>query len=87
MGVAFKGHDAVARRLIEAGCAVDARNQAGQTALMMAAMFGRADQVSLMLAAGADSGAIDVAGNDAISVAAAQGNAIMVELLTRGRAA
>jgi ankyrin repeat protein len=41
MGVAFKGETGIAQRLIAADCDVNARNDAGQTALMMAAMFGR----------------------------------------------
>lgn len=74
MGVAFKGYDAVAARLLAAGCAVDARNVAGQTALMMAAMFARTAQIDLLLHAGADPHATDVAGNSPASLAYAQRN-------------
>ncbi|WP_156680954.1 ankyrin repeat domain-containing protein [Sphingomonas profundi] len=82
MGAAFKGHDAVAARLVAAGCTVNARNKAGQTALMMAAMFGRDDQVDMLLAAGADRDAVDAAGNTAASLAAGQRNAAMVARLS-----
>lgn len=87
MGVAFKGHDAIAERLIAAGCAIDARNAAGQTALMMAAMFGREAQVERLLAAGADVHATDAAGNSAASLAAGQNNAAMLAHLSMKRMA
>jgi hypothetical protein len=83
MGVAFKGHEAIARRLVEAGADVNRRNGVGQTALMTAAMFGQAGIVDLLLAAGADAAVRDDAGNSARSVAAAQGNATMAERLER----
>jgi ankyrin repeat protein len=74
MGVAFKGEDAIAARLLKAGCDVNARNHAGQTALMM---------VELLLAAGADRTIQDAAGRSAGSVAAGQGNAAMAERVKR----
>jgi DNA-binding transcriptional LysR family regulator len=39
--LAFKGETGILQRLIDAHCDVNARNGAGQTALMTAAMFGR----------------------------------------------
>ena len=81
MGVAFKGEDAVAARLLQAGCDVNARNKAGQTALMMAALFNRTKQVDMLVAAGADRGVVDAAGRSAASVAQGQGNAAMVDHL------
>ena len=74
MGVAFRGHDAIASQLIATGCDINATNAMGQTALMMAAMFGRERQIDLLLAAGADAGVVDLQGNTAASVALAQGN-------------
>lgn len=74
MGVAFKGDDAIAERLLKAGCDVNARNKAGQTALMMAALFRRTRQVAMLEAAGADPLIRDAQGNTAASVAAAQGS-------------
>ena len=43
MGVAFKGESGIAQRLIAAHCDVNARNNAGQTALMMAVRSARTD--------------------------------------------
>ena len=74
MGVAFRGHDAIASQLIATGCDINATNAMGQTALMMAAMFGRERQIELLLAAGADAGVVDLQGNTAASVALAQGD-------------
>lgn len=77
MAVAFKGEDGIAARLLKAGCNVNARNHAGQTALMMASLFNRQAQVDMLLAAGADRTIQDAAGRSASSVAADQGNAAM----------
>ena len=67
MGVAFRGHDAIASQLIATGCDINATNAMGQTALMMAAMFGRERQIELLLAEGADAGVVDLQGNTAAS--------------------
>jgi ankyrin repeat protein len=83
MGVAFKGEDAIAARLLKAGCDVNARNNAGQTALMMASLFNRTRQVEMLLAAGADRTIKDGAGRSASSVAADQGNAPMAARVKR----
>ncbi|TVV76146.1 ankyrin repeat domain-containing protein [Sphingomonas solaris] len=83
MGVAFKGYDPIAARLLKAGCDVNARNKAGQTALMMAALFGRTTQIDMLVAAGADRAVLDAAGNSAASVAAGQGNDKVVKQLGR----
>ncbi len=86
MGVAFKGDDAIAARLLKAGCDVNARNKAGQTALMMAALFGRVKQIDLLLAAGADPAVADASGRTAAAVAATQGNeGLATRLRPRGR--
>lgn len=82
MGVAFKGHAAIAAALLAAGAAVDIRNKAGQTALMMAALFGHTGIVDRLCAAGADVRAVDIAGNSALSVAQAQNNEAMVTRLS-----
>ncbi len=83
MGVAFKGEDAIATRLLKAGCDVNARNNAGQTALMMASLFNRTRQVDMLLAAGADRTIQDAAGRSASSVAADQGNSPMAARVKR----
>jgi uncharacterized protein len=74
MGVAFKGYDDIAARLLKTGCQVDARNHQGQTALMMAAMFDRKAQIAMLVAAGAQTSAKDTSGRTASSVAHDQGN-------------
>lgn len=83
MGVAFKGYDAIAARLLRAGCPVDARNHQGQTALMMASMFDRKVQVDLLKAAGARAELVDTAGRSAASVARDQGNDGMAQHVNR----
>lgn len=82
MGVAFKGDDRIAARLLKEKCNVDARNKAGQTALMMAALFGRTGQVDMLLAAGADPGVTDLSGRSAASVAQQQGNEALASRLS-----
>jgi len=52
---------------------------------MMAALFGRADVVKLLMAHGADPRVKDAAGNAALGLAAQQGNAEMVALLAGNR--
>ncbi|MDE0945706.1 MAG: ankyrin repeat domain-containing protein [Sphingobium sp.] len=81
MGVAFKGNDAIAARLLTAGCDVNARNKAGQTALMMGALFGRSAQVAMLVKAGADPALADASGRTAKAVAQGQGNDAMVRQL------
>ena len=84
MGVAFKGDGKVADRLLTEHCDVNAANNAGQTALMMAALFGRTDIVRLLIAHGANAALKDNAGNTAIGLAEQQGNRAMVTLLGGG---
>jgi uncharacterized protein len=79
--VAFKGETAIAQRLIAAHCDVNTRNDAGQTALMMAALFGQTDVVKLLLSDGAKPELQDKAGNTAMSLAQQQANTQMVALL------
>ena len=81
MGVAFRGHDAIAARLLRTPCDVNVRNKAGQTALMMAALFARQSQVDMLIAAGADPRLADTAGNTAASAAATQGSEALAKQL------
>jgi hypothetical protein len=85
MGVAFKGYDAIAARLLKAGCDVNAKNNAGQTALMMAALFARTGQIALLRAAGADAAIRDASGRSASSVAADQGSDVIARDLRSPR--
>ncbi|RYY27197.1 MAG: ankyrin repeat domain-containing protein [Sphingomonadales bacterium] len=81
MGVAFKGNDALAARLLTEKCDVNARNKSGQTALMMASLFARTAQIEMLLKAGADAEALDASGRSAAAVAGAQGNDMVVKTL------
>jgi len=65
--------------LLDAGADANQRNRAGQTALMNAVMFGHGTIVEMLLLAGADPRATDIAGNSPASLASAQGNAAMVD--------
>ncbi|MFT4054588.1 MAG: ankyrin repeat domain-containing protein [Novosphingobium sp.] len=85
MGVAFKGHLAIARRLLAAGADPNLRNAAGQTAIMMSALFDRREVIGLLLDAGADIDAMDAGGNDAATLARMQGNESLVRWLTERR--
>ncbi|HZZ30907.1 MAG TPA: ankyrin repeat domain-containing protein [Phenylobacterium sp.] len=82
MGVAFKGQLAIAERLV-ARCDVNTRNKEGQTAVMMAALFGHAEIVRLLATHGANLALTDASGNSADSVAHQQGNAEMESLLAQ----
>ena len=80
MGVAFKGELAIAQKLVGL-CDVNTRNREGQTAVMMAALFGHTDIVRLLAERGADLRLKDASGNTAESLARQQGNAAMLALL------
>mgnify|MGYP001386170771 FL=1 len=82
MGVAFRGHDETAAWLLaNTGCDVNHRNYGGQTALMMASLFGREAIIEQLLDAGADPRVVDGQGNTAQSLAAAQGLSRVVTLV------
>ena len=67
------GRQAVAA-LVQWGCALDAADTDGQTALMVLSEAGEAALVRLCLRAGADFGAVDEAGETAYSLAANEGH-------------
>ena len=74
MGVAFKGYTHTAQWLQEhTTCDINHQNYAGQTALMMASLFGQEEIVELLLQNGADPGVVDDQGNTAESLAQGQG--------------
>jgi ankyrin repeat protein len=82
MGVAFKGYDETARWLLEhTQCDVDHQNKAGQTALMMASLFGREAIIKLLLEHGAKPDLADYQGNTAEKLAQAQGLSRVVEII------
>jgi len=82
MGVAFKGHQQVAKWLLKnTACNVNHQNYAGQTALMMASLFGREDIIRLLLEHGANRSLQDNQGNTSIKLAQAQGLSRVVEII------
>lgn len=82
MGVAFKGHENMAKWLLShTSCSINHRNNAGQTALMMAALFDREALVGLFIEHGADVNAQDYRGNSAESLAAGQGLEHIVDMV------
>lgn len=75
MGAIFKGEEAIVLRLLrEPRTAVDARNAAGQTAAMFAALFGKGAVIDALAARGADFSVADAAGQTAQKLALQQGN-------------
>ena len=62
-------------------CGADHVTPAGQTPLMLAALFGRAEIARALLSAGADPSRRDELGNDARSLADGQGHAEIVRLI------
>jgi len=82
MGVAFKGHQQVAKWLLKnTACHVNHQNHAGQTALMMASLFGRENIIKLLLAHGAKADLADHHGNTSITLAQAQGLSHVVDII------
>ena len=82
MGVAFKGHQQVAEWLLEnTRCHVNQQNYAGQTAMMMASLFGREAMIKLLIDHGANSALQDHQGNTSISLAKAQGLSRVVDII------
>jgi len=79
-GAIFKGEEAIALKLLaDPRTNPDARNGAGQTAAMFAALFGKAALIDALAARGADFAASDAAGQTAHGLAAQQGNAALAE--------
>lgn len=83
MGVAFRGHISTTQWLLaHTSCNVNHQNSSGQTALMMASLFGREEIIAQLLKAGAKPELKDARGNSAASLAAAQGLDKVVKMLT-----
>lgn len=78
MGAIFKGEEAIARKLLaDPRTNADARNKAGQTAAMFAALFGKDSLVDALAARGADFAAADAAGQTPHGLALQQGNQVL----------
>jgi len=78
---AWEGDAAVVELLLAAGADVDAKDEAGWTALHDAATRGYDDVVELLLVAGADVEAKSNTGWTALHYAAQEGHAAVVELI------
>ncbi len=71
------------RSLTKVGCDVNAKNIDGQTPLMAATQYGRAEIIHFLLDKGADVRATDVYGQTALDIASKKGLQNIVELLER----
>ena len=74
MGALYKGHMGIARRLLATRCPIDQVNNAGETALSFAALFGRVEILPELVARGADPNHTDARGNTPLAVVLQQGN-------------
>ena len=88
MGVVFKGHQETLEWLLEdTDCDVNHQNYAGQTALMLAALFDRKEIAQALIDAGAKTDLTDYRGNTPASLAAGQGLQKMLKILSFHRQA
>jgi uncharacterized protein len=74
MGALFKGDTRIATMLIGTRCAIDQTNNAGETSLSFAALFGRLDMLPVLVAHGADPNHVDARGATALQIAIDQRN-------------
>jgi ankyrin repeat protein len=74
MGALFKGETAIARRVMDTRCPIDQSNNAGETALAFAALFGRLDLLPQLIARGANPNHVDAGGRTVLRMAIEQGN-------------
>jgi ankyrin repeat protein len=75
MGTLYKGELTIARRLLKTRCLIDQMNNAGETALSFAALFGRLEILPELVARGADPNHVDARGDTPLAIARKQGNA------------
>lgn len=83
MGALYKGERPAARRLLQTACPVDQTNNAGETALSFAVMFGRLDMIQELVDRGADASHRDRQGDTPYAVAEKQGNEDAMRALRR----
>jgi ankyrin repeat protein len=81
MGALFKGDERIAATLIDTHCAIDQTNNAGETALSFAALFGRLDVLPVPVAHGADPNHEDARGITALQIAIQQRNLAAADAL------
>jgi ankyrin repeat protein len=75
MGALYKGELPIAWRLLKTRCPIDQMNNAGETALSFAALFGRLEILPELVALGADPNHVDARGDTPLVIARKQGNA------------
>lgn len=83
MGALYKGNLPIAQRLLDAHCPIDQTNNAGETALSFAALFGRQDFMRELVARGANPNHVDVRGDTPLAVVVKQGNDDTAALLRK----
>ena len=81
LNMAGKGQTALVEVLLELGADVHAKDENGQTALMIATAEGHPETVAALLDAGADVNVEDKNGGTALMIAERNGHTEMVELL------
>jgi hypothetical protein len=81
MGGLFKGETNIANILLDTHCAIDQTNNAGETALSFAALFGRLDMIPVLVAHGANINHVDARGGTALQMALAQHNTSAADAL------
>jgi uncharacterized protein len=86
MGALFKGEAKIARRLIDTKCPIDQTNNAGETALDFATLFGRIGLVPDLVAHGADPNHVDGRGESLLELALREGNAEAADALRQAGA-
>ena len=86
MGALFKGETNIANTLLDTHCAIDQTNNAGETALSFAALFGRLDMIPVLVAHGANINHVDARGGTALQMALAQRNTSAADALRQAGA-
>jgi hypothetical protein len=81
MGALFKGDIEIAKTLSTTSCDIDQVNNAGQTAVSFATMFGRLDMLPVLLARGADLNHTDANGRTPLALAIEQRNTAAADAL------
>jgi len=74
MGALYKGNTGIARRLLKTHCPIDSVNNAGETALSFAALFGRLDFLPVIAGQGADLNHADYKGDTPMTIVLKQGD-------------
>ncbi|KAJ2995586.1 hypothetical protein NUW58_g1229 [Xylaria curta] len=83
--LAVRGHEAIAKHLLEHGANIEARDPLQSTPLFIAALEGKLAMCQVLVDAGADINACAVSGDSVVSIAAKSGHLEVVRyVLTQG---